>query len=88
MTYHRVCNQSYTTGATSGTRTGYPSLAPELNPVFFCVVRVAQSLFFCVVFGNVLFVLFLFEIVVSVIRFTVLITPLVSVSPFPLHIKQ
>jgi len=34
MTYHRVCNQINTTGATSGAGTAYPSAAPQLTPGF------------------------------------------------------
>jgi len=36
----------YTTGATSGARTAYPSLAPVFTPGF-SGVRVAQSVAFC-----------------------------------------
>ena len=32
--YHRVCNKSNTTGATSGAETAYPSEAPKLTPVY------------------------------------------------------
>jgi hypothetical protein len=31
MTYHRICNQIDTTGATSGAGTTYPSRAPEFT---------------------------------------------------------
>ena len=34
MTYHPVCNQSITTGATSGAGTAYPFRAPEFTPGF------------------------------------------------------
>jgi hypothetical protein len=34
MTYHRVCNYIYTTSATSGAGTAYPSGAPEFTPGF------------------------------------------------------
>ena len=34
MTYHRFCNKSNTTGATSGTGTVYLSVAPEFTPGF------------------------------------------------------
>jgi len=34
MTYHRVCNYTNTTGATGGTKTAYPSGAPEFTPGF------------------------------------------------------
>ena len=33
-TYHRVCNQINTTGATNGAGTAYPSGAPEFTPEF------------------------------------------------------
>jgi hypothetical protein len=32
MTYHRVCNEINTTGATSGAGTAYHSGAPEIAP--------------------------------------------------------
>ena len=57
----------YTTGATSGGETAYPSGAPELSPA----TRVLLDfLVFCVVFCRSLFVLFLLIIVLSVLRFT------------------
>ena len=34
MTYHKVCNQINTTGATGGAGTAYPSRAPEFTPGF------------------------------------------------------
>jgi hypothetical protein len=34
MTYIRMCNQTNTTGATSGAGTAYPSGAPEFTPGF------------------------------------------------------
>ena len=34
MTYHRVCNEINTTGATGGAGTAYPSGAPEFTPGF------------------------------------------------------
>ena len=49
MTYHRVCNQINTTGATGGTGTVYPTGAPEFTPVF-SGVRVTRSLVICVCF--------------------------------------
>ena len=48
------------------------------SPPVFSWVRVAQFLVFCVVFYTLLFALFLLTIVLSVLRFTILITPLVS----------
>ena len=35
MTYHRVCNQINTTGATSGAGTAYPFGSPEFTPNIF-----------------------------------------------------
>ena len=68
MTYHRVCNYSNTTGATSGTGTS-PSRAPLFTP---SGVRVTRSLAFCVVCCRSLFVLFLLVIVLAVrLQFTV-----------------
>ena len=49
MTYHRVCNESNTTGAYRGTGTAYPSGAHEFTTGF-SGVRVARSLPFCIVF--------------------------------------
>ena len=43
MAYQRVCNKSYTKGATCGTGTAYPSEAHEFTPGF-NRVRVAQYL--------------------------------------------
>ena len=42
-------NKTYTTGATSGAGTAYPSEAPEFTPVF-SGVRVTRSLVLCVCF--------------------------------------
>ena len=47
MTYHRISNNSNTTGATNGAGTAYPSGAPEFIPSF-SGVRVARSLVFYV----------------------------------------
>ena len=56
---------SYSTGVISGTRTAYPSGAPEFTPNFggFCV---AQFLVFCVVFGELLLDFFILVILLSV----------------------
>ena len=43
VAYHRFCDSSNTTGATSGTETAYPSGAP----LVFSEVGVARSLVFC-----------------------------------------
>jgi len=40
---------TYTTGATCGPRTAYPSVTHDFTPGL-SVVRVAQSLVYCVVF--------------------------------------
>jgi hypothetical protein len=62
MTYHRVCIKSNTSGTTSGVWSAKPSGAPVL-----CMVDVARSLVFCVVFCRSLFVLFLLAIVLCVL---------------------
>jgi len=68
MTYHRVCDWSNTTGATSGAVSAYPSGAPEFTPVF-----VARSLLLYVMymFCRSLFVLFHLVIVVSICFWTI-----------------
>jgi len=38
ITFHRVCNVSNTTGATSGVGTAYPSTANEVTPVSCCSI--------------------------------------------------
>ena len=57
--YHRVCNQSNTTGTTSGAGTATP---PEhlRSPPVFSWVRVSRSLVLCVMFCILLFVLLSF----------------------------
>ena len=70
FTYHRVCDQSNTMGATSGAGTAYPSGTPEFTLVF-SEVRVARSLVFCVVFCRWLFAFFLLAIVLyDLLQFT------------------
>ena len=73
MTYQLVCNQSNTTGATSGTGTAYPSGAPEFTPNFQWGSCYSIFCFMCNVLQIVVcaFVLFLFgeNIVLSVLRF-------------------
>ena len=59
MTYHRVCNKSKTTGATSGAGTTYPFESREFTPVLGGVCF-DQSLVFYVVFCILLFVRFSF----------------------------
>ena len=82
MTYHRVCNESNTKVATSGTSTSYPSGAPEFTPVS-SEVHVARSLVFCVVFCGSLFDLFPLAIVLFLLlRFTDYDTLLVSSNSF------
>ena len=61
--YHfMTCNLS-----TSGARTAYPSGAYEFSPPIFSGVRAAQSFAFCVVCCGSPFVLFLLDIVLSVL---------------------
>ena len=70
MTYNRVCNQSNTTNAISGTVTAYSSRERESNPVF-SGFRVVRPLVFCVMFCRSSFVLvFLLAIVLFVLLFT------------------
>ena len=69
VTYYRVSNKNNTTGATCGVGSAYPFESPEFTPV----VRVTRSLVLCVMFGRLLFVLYLFllAIVLSILlRFT------------------
>ena len=57
MTYHRVCNKSNTTGATSEGGTAYHYRAPKFTPPpIFSGARVARSLVFCVMFCKSLFI--------------------------------
>jgi hypothetical protein len=58
LTYHQLCNKSYTMGVTGGAGTAYPSGAHEFTLVF-SVVRF-WSLVFCVMFYRLLFVLLFF----------------------------
>ena len=73
MTYHQVCNQSNTTGSTSGTGTAYNSRVPQFTPGFeqsqccsiFSFLGGGLQIIVCT------FVLFLLAIVLSVLlRFT------------------
>ena len=57
ITDNQIFNMSNTTDVTIGAGTYYPSRAPESPPVF-SGIRVTQSLVFCVVFSEPLFVLF------------------------------
>ena len=50
MAYHRVCDKNNTTGTTIRIRAVCPFAPLEFTPVFFRLVRVAQSFVFCVVF--------------------------------------
>jgi hypothetical protein len=81
MIYHRVCNKSNTTGATSGAGTAYSSTAPEFTPVF-SRVRVTRSVVLCVMFCRSLFDLLSFFFsplcCLSFFYLKILITPLVS----------
>jgi len=56
MTDQRVYNKSNTTGATSGTKTAYPSGAPEL-PLVRQEISFSQFVVFCAVFCILLFAL-------------------------------
>jgi hypothetical protein len=47
MTYHRDCNWSNTTGATSESGTAYTSGAPEFTPVFSGVLVTRSLVFIC-----------------------------------------
>jgi len=69
MNYHRVCNKSNTTGATSGAGTAYPFGTPEFIPGF-NGVRVSQSLVFWVVFCRSLLVFFFSAIAMFVLWIT------------------
>ena len=57
VTYHGVCNEDNTTGATSGTGTAQPPGRPELNPGD----QQDSLIFFCVVFCRSLLVLLYFK---------------------------
>ena len=73
MTYHRVCNQRNTTGATSETGTAYPSRAPTFTRGFQWGSPYSICSFLCSVLQIAVcpFVLFLLAIVLSVpLRFT------------------
>ena len=77
MTYHWVCNQINTTGATSGAGTANPSEAPESTPVF-SGVCVTGSLVLCVCFVDrcLFFCTFSFGHCVVFFHIQILITPL------------
>ena len=72
MTYHRVCNQINTTGATSGAGTAYPSGASEFTPFLVGFVLLDLQLYVYVLQIVVCpFVLFHLAIVLSVLlRYT------------------
>jgi len=78
MTYQRVCYQSNTTDATSGS--GTTTFPEHLNSLpIFSEVRVTLILVLCVMLCRSLFVLFLLAIVLAVLlRFTDSDYPLVS----------
>ena len=67
MTYHRVCNQINTTGATSGEGTAYPSEASDFIPWFLVGFMLLDLQFYVYVLQIVVcpFVLFLLSIVLS-----------------------
>ena len=68
-TYHRVCNQSITTGIVNGVRTSYPSGSSEITPRFLVRFMLHDLLFFCVVFCKSLLVLFRLTVLFVVIDF-------------------
>ena len=72
-----VSCKSSTMGATCGAETANPCGAHDFTPAF-SGVRVSRSSVFCIIFCRSLFVLFLLVIVQSVLRFILLITPLIS----------
>jgi hypothetical protein len=71
MTYIRICNQTNTTGATSGAGTAYPSGASEFTPGFLWGSCYSVICFICML-RRLLFVL------LSFFDIRILITPLVS----------
>ena len=79
MTYHRLCNKSNMTGATSGAGT---SILPEhmTSPLIFCEVRAWRSFVFCAMLCKSLFVVFLLVIVLKFFYLRLLFTPVVSLS--------
>jgi hypothetical protein len=67
INYHRICNKSYTTVATCGAETAYPSGTNEFTPGG---VRVARSLVFCVMFcRSEMFVLFVLSVLLQFTAF-------------------
>ena len=58
MTDHQVCNKSNRTTATRGARNAHLYGAPEYTPEFFCGVRIALSLTYCLVFCKIIVGLF------------------------------
>ena len=80
-TCHRVCYQSNTTDATSGS--GTATFPKHLNSLpMFSGVRVTRFLVLCVMLCRSLFVLFLLAIVLSVLRFTDSDYPFGIFTPF------
>ena len=84
ITYHRVCNQSNTTGATNGAGTAHHSGAHDFTPVFqWCscysifsfMCNVCRSLF-------VLLTFFVWPLCCLSFDLRILITPLVSSNSF------
>ena len=90
MTYHKVCNKSNMTGATSGAGIAYPSRATKFTPSFNGIC-VARSSVLCVMFCRSLFVLVSFFFwslcCLSFFDLWLLITPL-ACSNFSLKIKS
>ena len=68
--YHRVCNQSITTGVVNGVRTAYPSGSSEITTRLLVRFMLHDLLFFCVVFCKSLLVLFRLAVLFVVIDFS------------------
>ena len=86
MTYHRICNQSSTLGATSGAGTAYPSGASEFTSGFQCgscyLILFCTSLFVLLCFFfRPLRCLFFFDI-------WILISPLLSSNSSSFHFNM
>ena len=69
QTYHRVYNQSNTTGVMNGVRTAYPSGSSEITLLFLVRFMLHNLLLFCVMFCKSLLVLFRLAILFVVIDF-------------------
>ena len=79
MTYHWICNQSNTAGATSGAGTAYPSGAPEFTPSFQCGSCYSIFSSMCMLSRSLFVLLYLFSwYCLTLFDLRILITPLVS----------